>query len=737
MPFGFVYFSNAKLKYRLRQDYTQLRFDQPKNKTISEFVYVNHATWSDLVNNPHAPLLSASSGSLSTSQCSSPTRPTVQTGKPGIELYHTGRYVHQLLVDHPPLDLGWPPSPTDFTMENSEACIPPALYNLLALIVGATTEPTSDEDFINTSADFHRKLISICQDIVYLQSRGVRSTPKSLTLGMTVRHMTGSADLLTMLSRFGHCSSYETTSRYMTALATKRLSEDPRKLPPGFSTKTLTMIIWDNIDFQEETPTGSGTTHHTNGIMVQKKPVELDALPVIPSVHGNSRRCRSLQSTDVEITPYHRSKRQGPQNITAVSTSDRPAGSNIADVLEFSYLAIKSENAENQLAPNWNSFHRNHGQQIVPKSVIHYMPVVEASPTELSTVKHVLDRSIDMADTLQIETILLVFDQAIYAKAQKIRWNNPDVQKRTEVRLGEFHTCMSFLSVLGKRFLKSGFEDILVEAEVVAPGSLNGVMSGHMYNRSIRAHKTLYEALGRMQIADFLEHFDEKDRFSGIASRELELAANAQPITMSLNDFYPAFEQHVKSKCEGNPTYAFWNSYMEMVRTLLRFITATRESDWLSHLSSLRDMLPWFFAYDRVNYARLGHSLPCAVILIETVCYLFNSFIYIYILFATNPFVLFRYAPVYWSEMNQLKEAKPQLFTSLLEQGSWTVQRQDEHGFNGIAADQAIEQTVNRESKTAGGLKGITLDRGLLFFLTYKVCYSVASRLIFQYISVA
>jgi hypothetical protein len=39
---------------------------------------------------------------------------------------------------------------------------------------------------------------------------------------------------------------------------------------------------------------------------------------------------------------------------------------------------------------------------------------------------------------------------------------------------------------------------------------------------------------------------------------------------------------------------------------LLMFIRATRQVDWTLHLSSFRSMLPWFFACDRVNYARYG-----------------------------------------------------------------------------------------------------------------------------------
>ena len=41
-----------------------------------------------------------------------------------------------------------------------------------------------------------------------------------------------------------------------------------------------------------------------------------------------------------------------------------------------------------------------------------------------------------------------------------------------------------------------------------------------------------------------------------------------------------------------------------MVQGFLLFLRATREGDWKLHLASLFQILPWFFAYDRVNYAR-------------------------------------------------------------------------------------------------------------------------------------
>ena len=112
-------------------------------------------------------------------------------------------------------------------------------------------------------------------------------------------------------------------------------------------------------------------------------------------------------------------------------------------------------------------------------------------------------------DIFELDALVVVFDQALYAKAQQIRWKNDLYQKRLVVRMGEFHTCMAFMGAIGKMFKLSGLEDILIESEVVAQGSMSGVLSGHNYNRAIRAHKIMYEGLYRLLLQSFVESLDE------------------------------------------------------------------------------------------------------------------------------------------------------------------------------------------------------------------------------------
>ena len=44
--------------------------------------------------------------------------------------------------------------------------------------------------------------------------------------------------------------------------------------------------------------------------------------------------------------------------------------------------------------------------------------------------------------------------------------------------MGAFHTAMTFLAVLEKRFGDAGLSDLVIEAGIVASGSMSGVLEG-------------------------------------------------------------------------------------------------------------------------------------------------------------------------------------------------------------------------------------------------------------------
>ncbi len=68
---------------------------------------------------------------------------------------------------------------------------------------------------------------------------------------------------------WGHCVSHTVVLEHDTALAALQL-ERKENVPEGFRNEVPATLIWDNNDFGEETLSGAGTTHNTNGIVIQK-----------------------------------------------------------------------------------------------------------------------------------------------------------------------------------------------------------------------------------------------------------------------------------------------------------------------------------------------------------------------------------------------------------------------------------------------------------------------------------
>ena len=113
-----------------------------------------------------------------------------------------------------------------------------------------------------------------------------------------------------------------------------------------------------------------------------------------------------------------------------------------------------------------------------------------------------------------------------------------------------------------------------------------------------------------------------------------------------------------------------YHTYIYIYGGLLGLLRASREGDWLLHLSSIRAMIPWTFAYDKLNYAR--------------------------------------YMPVYYAQMTQLVSNHPAVYNHFQAVG-FAIQLGSNNPFGKLPADQVIEETVNKDTQTPGGTKGFSL----------------------------
>ena len=148
------------------------------------------------------------------------------------------------------------------------------------------------------------------------------------------------------------------------------------------------------------------------------------------------------------------------------------------------------------------------------------------------------------------------------------------------------------------------------------------------------------------------------------------------------------FQHYLDTLREGHGLSAFWMSYIYMVEIMLGLLRASREGNWMLHLECIRQMIPWCFAYDKVNYAR--------------------------------------YLPFYYAHMSRLPIDHPDVHRHFM-QGAFAVQLGSKNPFSRIPVDQTLEETVNKDTQTAGGTKGFSLKPGAVarYYLTseYRSMY--------------
>ena len=166
---------------------------------------------------------------------------------------------------------------------------------------------------------------------------------------------------------------------------------------------------------------------------------------------------------------------------------------------------------------------------------------------------------------------------------------------------------------------KSGLSDVWVESGVYSECTSDNILARKSWNRAIRAHKLTLEALTHLYLTSFMQWQDQKGKTSYTECSKLprDIGAsiniaqsndtkNALSVLFQSLDPFLSDMQEFYSEMVTNATFIFWKQYMDMVEILLCFIRGEREGNWLLHISTFQEMLPFMIIYDHVNYTRWG-----------------------------------------------------------------------------------------------------------------------------------
>ena len=287
--------------------------------------------------------------------------------------------------------------------------------------------------------------------------------------------------------------------------------ENSIPLPGNIKPYTSTTLAWDNVDRVEEALSGEGTWQRVNGIAIQARHFgpDLPRVDVTPILSKLKKRSIDVV-LDKELPIYNAGQRCGPPSSAYVekTSSDIEANAKKKNLL---WILVRLHATENQTIPGWTGFNiKVRNEEQVSQDNIGYLQTIDAPASNMSTVFEVLSQSLKIKDSLRLNAIVVVFDPAIYAKAMEIKWKHSEHFKDVIVRMGAFHTICTLLGIIGKRFQDAGLRDLCVESQVIAEGSVSGVMEGRKYNRAVRLHKLVYEALMRQVRSGFQKWVAEK-----------------------------------------------------------------------------------------------------------------------------------------------------------------------------------------------------------------------------------
>ena len=364
---------------------------------------------------------------------------------------------------------------------------------------------------------------------------------------------------------------------------------------------------------------------------------------------------------------------------------------------EESDMEQETKEQHQQYIPTWSAFNSAIQNQPHQLTRVCVLPIIPTSPT---------DRTVQVTFFTQLESLtkrisgnnakcIITLDMGLYKPVQQLIMSQADFRGRWIIRPGELHISFAIIRAIGCFIDGTGIPELW--SLLYSEATINSILSGKNFRRSLKAHVRMLVALQKCYFATFFKHHQQLHDYIQCKVQNLcdkfheSTACNALDELKLAIDEYDLVRLKVfdESEFETKPTFMMIRQYMHMVELLLMFVGATRTGNWTIHLATLEQIVKYFFALDLTNYS----------------------------------------GTIAWdiAEMYSLKETDPDIWNEF-EQGNWIVHR-TKTSFCALGCDEALEHQ-NRAMKVVGGLVGITQHPHALarYFLTAPELQRVAQE---------
>ena len=279
----------------------------------------------------------------------------------------------------------WPPDPEDIRQGDFKIT---ELLQLFLQNLFTAESPVSER--------VHRLVKSLAQDMIYCILRGRVKTVKHTQLGIFVKKKTKCKQIAEALNRLGHCISYYEINALETAYADSQVSHQLSRayIPTGVQPSTFVTFVFDNCDHNLETLSGI-SIHCTNGIIIQMKK-QNPQLPMHINIQNTApiTKRKSFTPVNNDILHYYQSERVHPTIMHHVLWYLNKEAELLSKKGDLLWALVRNQlplEGEQQKIPGWKrSYQEVANNENKPIHDIHYLPVINQSPTKFDTVQKML-----------------------------------------------------------------------------------------------------------------------------------------------------------------------------------------------------------------------------------------------------------------------------------------------------------------------------------------------------------
>lgn len=611
--------------------------------------------------------------------------------------------------------------------DNFDENLPKELYSFFWWVIQGPNNLLSDK----TKSDVvHKRAMSLAQSTVSMclserqiqhKSETVRLTaymPQQLAVGLAVHQVARSKQLINMLHGFEMSVDYNTILRIETQIESSVLKciaqNDGVFVPADVVKGRHVFFAIDNVDFDEDTPDGKRTLHGAAMAIYQRSDPE-DKMPDLSLNVNQPDKSRSISELPESITSllecpapppnpsgpvfprFHQSvQNQLPiqvrmqdfawllgRSLSRNSTINTQMQVTETETKIMSIQGSESQHTKSTDVPSVWSGYNSMISDVLPLTRVGIPPLIAAPAHEWQTLLTVL---------MQVENIktkvvgptkktVISLDMALYQPAKKLQMTRQDLS-HIILRPGELHIVIAQLRTIGAFIEDSGLDMCWIESELYGPTTVKQIIEGKHVKRGVTAHITTLQALFELYQDAFLQQDPTLYRCLEQLAKQLGDVCADGSKKEEIKEVHGKLVQTIESmqvvkkmemfdaRQDKIPLFKFTRQCMRMVMEMMSFIRAVRTGNWALHLEALQLFTKYFFAHDRLHYARM--------------------------------------IPLYLAEMQKLPESDPEIYEEF-QKGNWVVNKNSGVPFCALGADHALEH-VNRSMKISGGLVGITLN---------------------------